>query len=204
MTKVFSIGLHKTGTSTLAEALRILGYNVCPESLAYLTREAAADGRYRDCIMLAKEYEAFADTPWNYCDVYKVLDAVFPDAKFILTTRLSTHWYQSLLRWMALGKATPTDVSLKATLGVAPSLDNKGKAIEAYLKHADGVRDYFRPCPDKLLVVDWEQGDGWQELCDFLDKPVPKQPFPHCLSYDPDTIDYVDATGNHYVRGQGT
>jgi hypothetical protein len=27
--------------------------------------------------------------------------------------------------------------------------------------------------------VCWENGDGWKELANFLEKPVPDQPFPH-------------------------
>ncbi|MYB38989.1 MAG: hypothetical protein F4Y26_16720 [Gammaproteobacteria bacterium] len=33
-------------------------------------------------------------------------------------------------------------------------------------------------CSD-LLVLDFERGDGWPELCAFLGEPVPDTPFPH-------------------------
>jgi hypothetical protein len=41
------------------------------------------------------------------------------------------------------------------------------------------VIDYFADKPDKLLVICWENKDGWNKLCDFLNKSVPKVPFPH-------------------------
>jgi hypothetical protein len=40
------------------------------------------------------------------------------------------------------------------------------------------VTDYFRGRPHDLLVVDWEAGHGWPELCRFLGRDVPDQPFP--------------------------
>jgi hypothetical protein len=30
---------------------------------------------------------------------------------------------------------------------------------------------------DRLL--EWTVEDGWEPLCEFLDKPVPDEPFPH-------------------------
>ncbi len=41
MSKIFCIGFHKTGTTTLAECLRHLGLRVCPEELSYLYRTEA-------------------------------------------------------------------------------------------------------------------------------------------------------------------
>ena len=33
--------------------------------------------------------------------------------------------------------------------------------------------------PEDLLIVDWEKGQGWKELCSFLNKSVPNVSFPH-------------------------
>jgi hypothetical protein len=187
--KVFGIGLHKTGTSTLRECFRILGYNVCPEELAYLTRFTAAARDYRDCIAMAKRYDAFEDSPWNYAGVYQVLDVVFPDARFVLTMRDRESWFRSLLRWVSLYNSAP-DMNLAHTIGVAPTANNKDTAILAYLNYNTAVQEYFANRPGKLLMVDWEAGDTWDRLCGFLDHPVPSQPFPHMLRYDPATVDY--------------
>jgi hypothetical protein len=45
--------------------------------------------------------------------------------------------------------------------------------------HETNVRSYFAGRPDKLLVFDVSQGDGWQQLCAFLGRPVPDESFPH-------------------------
>jgi hypothetical protein len=31
----------------------------------------------------------------------------------------------------------------------------------------------------KERLLEWYVGDGWQPLCEFLDKPVPEVEFPH-------------------------
>ncbi len=35
--------------------------------------------------------------------------------------------------------------------------------------------------------MNFEAGDGWIKLCDFLEHPVPNDPFPHlnCTGQDP-------------------
>lgn len=33
--------------------------------------------------------------------------------------------------------------------------------------------------PDDLLVLRITEGEGWRELCPFLDQEVPEAPFPH-------------------------
>jgi hypothetical protein len=48
-----------------------------------------------------------------------------------------------------------------------------------YERRNQRIREYFEDRPEDLLVVDWEEGDGWIELCDFLDVDVPDLPFPH-------------------------
>ena len=54
----------------------------------------------------------------------------------------------------------------------APAVRN---AIRAFEEHNEAVR---REIPtDRLLVFEVTQ--GWQPLCEFLNVPVPDEPFPH-------------------------
>lgn len=39
--------------------------------------------------------------------------------------------------------------------------------------------DHFKDRQNDLLVVDFTQGAGWEELCGFLGRDVPDIPFPH-------------------------
>lgn len=203
--KIFGIGMHKTGTTTLTECFRILGFNVCPEALAYSTIQNVSADNYRPCLLVAREYEAFADSPWNFVDAYRVLDAVFPDAKFILTTRDESRWFKSSLRWASLNN-TAGATAVLSTIGAALTVGNRAQVLDGYRQHNNGVLGYFsdpRETVDaqKLLVVDWEMGDGWEKLCTFLNKPVPERDFPHMLKYDAETLSYVDTVRR---RGSGT
>jgi hypothetical protein len=40
------------------------------------------------------------------------------------------------------------------------------------------VREAFADQPERLLVMNVCEGDGWAQLCPFLSLPVPEQPFP--------------------------
>ena len=189
MSKIFGIGLHRTGTSTLRECLRILGYSVCPEFIAYLTRVDVINKNFQPCIAVAKEFDAFEDSPWNYTDVFKILDAIFTDSKFILTDRDENQWFTSIMRFACLNGIVPV-VDFTATLHCAPLPENRDLAIGAFRKHNNDVANYFHDKLDKLLIVNWEAGDGWDKLCSFLSKPVPDVPFPHVMKYDPITLGY--------------
>jgi len=54
--------------------------------------------------------------------------------------------------------------------------DDLGWADVGY--HNDEVRTFFVNEPDRLLIASWSAGDGWPELCAFLDMPQPDEPFP--------------------------
>ena len=51
--------------------------------------------------------------------------------------------------------------------------------IERYKKHNEEVEQYFRDRLQDILFVSWEEGAGWKELCEFLGKDIPNEPFPH-------------------------
>ena len=46
---------------------------------------------------------------------------------------------------------------------------------KAYRKHLAYVRSIV---PKNRLLI-WNIKDGWKPLCDFLDKPIPSEKFPH-------------------------
>ena len=45
-------------------------------------------------------------------------------------------------------------------------------AMEAYNK------EVIAAVPEDRLLV-WQIGDGWEPICEFMDLPVPTEPFPH-------------------------
>ena len=57
--------------------------------------------------------------------------------------------------------------------------DFEKEMIAFYEDHNRKAIEFFEAnSPESLIVVNWEKGDGWKELCGFLEKPVPKVPFP--------------------------
>ena len=86
--KVFIIGFHKTGTSTLGKALQILGYTVCgslKEAYDYDLNKDVKSYILEKAKPLLNTYDSFQDTPWFL--IYKELYQLYPDAYFILTKR---------------------------------------------------------------------------------------------------------------------
>jgi hypothetical protein len=48
-----------------------------------------------------------------------------------------------------------------------------------YDAHNTAVREHFSACPDRLLVMNIADGDGWERLCSFLGMSVRRTPFPN-------------------------
>lgn len=169
--KVIGIGLHKTGTSTLGDALIKLGYKVVGARLD-LT-ESLKKGHIKPAIQLAKRFDALQDVPWAL--LYKELDNAFPNSKFILTERNEDKWLNSILKHF--GNRHWDMHEWIYGKGVA-----KGNEIiyrNKYRNHNKEVKQYFNNRPNDLLVMSFENGDEWEKLCDFLNIPVPKTKFPH-------------------------
>lgn len=56
---------------------------------------------------------------------------------------------------------------------------NPDRMSYVYDLHIKNVCEYFKNRPKDLLIMNIFEGDGWEKLCPFLDKPVPDVPFPH-------------------------
>ena len=109
--------------------------------------------------------------------MYKDLDALMPGSKFILTVRDPERWYESVARHIG----DLRDPMHEWIYGRGKSLpkDDKAHTLNVYNRHNEAVMDNFKDRPNDLLVVDFTQGAGWDELCAFLGHPVPDTPFPH-------------------------
>jgi len=165
--KIFGIGLSRTGTSSLNDALIELGY----ESIHY-----PKPSLLPELIEEMKKWDAGTDTPITLA--YKELDKAFPDSKFILTTRGINGWLKSCEKFRHFKHALK-DERKYVRLGIYKCNGfHKGKFREAYFRHHHQVYTYFRKRKD-LLIIDFTQGEGWKELCKFLNKKIPKKPFPH-------------------------
>ncbi len=172
--KLFVIGFHKTGTTSLGKALEILGYQVCGNFVVRNAEmEAMKDAVYQRAYSLIDQYDAFQDTPWYL--LYKDLDQICPNSKFILTVRPTKDWLLSVLNHYA---STP-NIMNEWIYGKAFPTSNEEIYIDRYEKHNSEVIAYFKNRPNDLLVLHSDEGYSWDKLCDFLGTDIPTEEFPH-------------------------
>jgi hypothetical protein len=182
--KIFGIGFHKTGTSSLAKALRILGYRTIhgdprksghagDEGRTLIERIEAGD---LDLPVLER-YQAFTDNP--YFSVWRPLAERYPRARFILTVRDEEAWIESCVRYYAGRRVRPMRTWRFGEHADPSSSPAARQAwLEAYRAHNAAVRAYFGGDCERLLILDVAQGDGWEKLCPFLGAALPAKAFP--------------------------
>lgn len=163
--KCWGIGLGRTGTTTLCEAFRILGYRHVghnPTFEVLRTLDAGADNG----VVL----------------YYKYLDYKFPSSKFILTVRSVDSWLESMEYITIKHPVNSRDEDIpiqRRTLIYETVIFDRQKFIDAHRRHHEDVHRYFRDRPSDLLEMDIIDGDGWSKICPFLGLPIPQSPFPH-------------------------
>ncbi len=179
--RVFCIGMNKTGTSTMRHCFKALDLEpiASPSSIEKnykgVIKQFYSDHNYQELIKLAKNYKSFEDRPWNMWEVYRYLDEHFPDSLFVLTVRSENSWWASVENWVTIVKPQILD---RYKMHLRCNDFDKEALIDSYRRHNEDVINYFKGT-DKLLVMNFEKGDGWEKLCKFLGKPIPQQAFPH-------------------------
>ena len=171
--KVIGLGFQKTGTSSLREALKILGYNVKDTSQRALI--PILKGNDEKIQRILKNYDAIEDTPWYI--IYEKLDKWYPNSKFILTIREEEDWYKSVSRHIGDLK-NPMHEWIYGN-GMSLPKHNKENTIKVYKEHIKNVKKYFKGRPKDLLIIDFSKNEGWKEICEFLGKDIPNSSFPH-------------------------
>lgn len=168
--KVFGIGLSRTGTTSLSEALRILGFSTV---------------HYPSSMRDVETHDAAADLP--VADTFAVLDTTFPGSKFIYTVRERTRWIESCRRhWTRKQGNKLSNLHREFRERVYGTIDfDPTLFAQAYDHHQHRVMSYFATRPQDLLVLDICGGHAdWEQLCAFLAVPVPPTPFPNTNRVD--------------------
>jgi hypothetical protein len=180
-TKVFGIGLPKTGTTSLGYCFRRFGFKhrTFDMDLAVQVKR----NQLEPVLQEAAKFETFEDWPWFA--IYRELDQRFPDSKFILTVRKDTATYIASLKAHHERQGIRKEGFVKPhwwdeVQGMEPAAWDYEKSAQRYERHNREVLEYFADRVNKdLLVVCWELGDGWAELSRFLNERQPDEPFPH-------------------------
>ena len=177
---VFAIGLSRTGTTTLNDALKILGYK--SYHLPPITAvEPGTDKIRLDWPWWMSRFDAATDMTVSV--VFRELDETFPNARFIYTPRDKETWLRSCRhhftealyrRKQDLGHQHIIDVT-RAFYG-SPVFDEASYGA-AYDRHEAAVLSHFERRPN-FLSWNLIKNPSWEPLCRFLGRPVPDEPFP--------------------------
>jgi hypothetical protein len=193
--RVIGVGFGRTGTASLKEALERLGAGPCYHMRDVVEQPgrarpwlAAAEGHRPDWTDVFAGYGSTVD--WPGAAFWRDLVSAYPDAKVVLTTRDPHRWYDSMAKtilpaWRRRREApAPADPERRA-LGelmerviarrvFAGRAEDPAHAIATYERHNADVR---AAVPAHRLL-EFQVAQGWEPLCDFLDAPVPDEPFP--------------------------
>ncbi len=173
--KIFGIGLSKTGTTSLANALQILGYKT--KDNMGVVKYATGDLSSVD-LHVVDANDALTDTPIP--SFYRELDTKYPGSRFILTVRDSEGWLKSCKKQFTQRFAevqTDAHKRLFTDLYGTDVFDDR-RFASGYEMFVDGAREYFKDRPQDLLIINIVADEGWEKLCPFLQRPVPDIPFP--------------------------
>jgi hypothetical protein len=180
--KVFGIGLSKTGTKSLAEALNLLGIDA-----AHWTNPVTGQ--------LLSEMDIFlfgGCTDVCIAQDFEKLYFQYPNARFIWTKRPFVSWAASFIahhRKASWAKGMDELRNVYDGWHCPHMFANAAIEFGLFLNHADlaeayeiferRVRTFFADKPGgKLLQFDLFAGDSWSKLCGFLSCDIPSEPFP--------------------------
>jgi Sulfotransferase domain len=181
--KIFGVGLSKTGTTSLASALAILGFGTLHFRNPLTGMLISADD--------IDIFDAATDTP--VCINLEKYFYMYPNSKFIYTTRSIESWKASFAThlqraWGMSDFTTIKNLTVQSDMfsfGVQFAevnmalYFNHSDYYSAYRTHDRRVRSFFRDKPkERFLEFDIMGGDSWPQLCPFLGCPVPSLPFP--------------------------
>lgn len=172
MSKVFCLGLGKTGTTSMAVALSKLGYKVAGY---HDFRDFAKDKDVTFDALRARaktiDFDAAQDDPWP--SLYKFLDEDFPGSKFIHVERPADRWIKSAVT----DYETHDNEIHRLIFGTLNPVGHEDMWRDAYIAHNQAVRAHFEGREDYLYLR--LEDVGWEPICAFLGKPVPGEPWPH-------------------------
>lgn len=163
--KIWCLGLSRTGTSTFTEILNQVGYN----HIHYPTHEQ----------MYSMSNDGGGDI--NVIPSYKDLDAKFPNSKFVYTIRDKKSWMKSIepyLERKRQWKQSPAQVRIREQV-YGDAFFKYKLYSEAYDYWLEEFTNYFKNRPNDFLILDIIGGDRPKKLFEFLGRHYYPEYFPH-------------------------
>lgn len=198
--KVFCIGLHKTGTTTLANLFKKYGFNTIHST------------DWQNDIDRLSRYEFFSDggshfNDINEFDIIKLLKK-FPNAKFILQTRDTEKWIVSKLKHAGWSENTVTIEKNQSSLRHEDWKIKSYQVVKNLLIHKldyeKKIENYFnKNHPNKLIIINItdknNQLNHFNKLKKYLNlKSINKINIPHSnkqkrkTNLPIDVLDFID------------
>ena len=151
--RVFVIGMNKTGTTSLNQAFKDLGFTSVHDHPFDLENDCFSNG--------------------HYYVIYETLDKLVPNSKFILSVRDTKDWILSRL------KHCQQSYNSNALFNSVFTVERIKEWIQQRNNAHSSILEYFKDRPNDLLIFDVCAGDGYSKLCPFLDVPICTKEFPH-------------------------
>lgn len=171
-TKIFGVGLSRTGTVTLHNVVQSCGY----KSVHYPMPWTNID-----------EYDAAFDTP--VVSKMEELDKKYPNSKFIYSIRPDREdWLRSCAEHLAMRPILPNEHQKAVRISVYGDWEfDEKKWSDSYDRHEHYIRTYFEGRDQDLITVNLFDGDLIDDLYDFLQIDESKRnhtEYPHLNSID--------------------
>ena len=182
-TRIFGIGMHKTATTSLHLAMKILNFDSAHWNSAHWAKAIWTEMKtWGRSLTVEKSYH-LCDLPIPL--LFRELDKAYPGSKFIHTMLDEEVWVKAAEihwsprnRFRASWDSDPFSHRIHQEVYGQRHFDRE-VFLARYRQHNAEVLDYFKDRPQDLLVMNMSAGAGWPELCGFVGKPVPDVPYPH-------------------------
>lgn len=183
--KIIGIGMPRTGTASLCEALRILGYNAIHHSPERIDLDTVNADSFAG---LYDDVDAVLDMPAAF--FHREIGRKYPGVKYIFTARDTDIWWESIkfhthkIRQSAdIKHVRYTDQLHRLLFGCAEPHEYLWK--RRFSEWSEELLSYisWAPLPKDIhtataIRIDISAGDKWDKLCPFLGKPIPDVEFP--------------------------
>ena len=182
--KVFGVGFHKTGTTSLHIFLKLMGYHGIhwPDRVKGVHYQKLCIPKLHDAKQIVdvllpvfSQYETFTDVPIPA--LYRELDNHFSGSRFILVERNNEDWWESMIKHWHLQKKEKRILDpyeyLQYNYGETVPLseitmDSKKEVIQRYNNHIERVKDYFHGRLDTFLAISIADPDKAKKIAEFL------------------------------------
>jgi hypothetical protein len=187
---VIGAGVGRTGTYSLKLAINKLGLGPCHHMEEVLHDMPVQVPLWSAAVQGSADWQAIysgfnSAVDWPTAGFFRELIKEYPSARFVLTRRNPENWADSfaatIYKLLAGKDESPPEMrawlemaeGVIAKTGFPLGLDRDG-LINGFMAHNQAVVEAI---PSGQLL-EFAVKDGWEPLCEFLDVPVPDEPFP--------------------------